>query len=148
MKLLLLYFVAHFVADFLLQPRKMGKLKSEKPLWLLGHLAIQFAVFYPFAGWKFALANAAIHGVIDWNIWRLYKLKVYYQLRAVCRIEVEKTCQSRFEDYRVVGAELVKQKIIQYSELWEYWNDHWFYATIGLDQLLHAVTLILLATYL
>jgi hypothetical protein len=28
---------------------------------------------------------------------------------------------------------------------WKYWEDHWFFTTIGFDQLLHGLTLIYLA---
>ena len=30
------------------------------------------------------------------------------------------------------------------DQSFEYWKDHWFYVTIGLDQLLHALTIIIL----
>lgn len=68
--------VIHYVADFLLQPREMGKKKSSEPKWLAGHLLIQFLCFLPFAGWLFALLNCAVHGIIDWYIWRAYKYSV------------------------------------------------------------------------
>jgi hypothetical protein len=123
MKTLICLFVVHFIADFICQPREMGKKKSYEPLWLLGHLAIQF-VFFLFFGWKFALANAVIHGVIDWNIWRLYKLSV-----------VKRHPQLNWNDKYQQGA-------------WKYWEDHLFYTTIGLDQMLHGITLIVLWRYL
>ena len=31
---------------------------------------------------------------------------------------------------------------------WKYWEDHWFYTTIGFDQLLHVLTIILLARFI
>lgn len=119
--MIMLLLVVHFVADFLLQSREMGKKKSSELHWLLGHLAIQLLAFFivllPFTEWAFvfALLNATIHGVIDWNIWRLYKLSVV----------------RRFPDVN--------------PATYQYWEDHWFYATIGLDQLLHGLTLIGLA---
>ena len=112
--------VLHFLADFLLQPREMATKKSIDPHWLFAHLVIQFGVFCV-VGWKFALANAAIHGVIDWNIWRLYKLSV----------------AKRFPEFN--------WKDPKQASTYDYWNDSWFYHTIGLDQLLHGLTLVLLA---
>lgn len=104
----------HFLADFILQPREMGKKKSQEPKWLAGHLAIQFLIF-SVVGWKFALANAAVHGVIDWNLWRFYKLSVI----------------KRFPDAT--------------AENFKFWEDHLFFTTIGFDQLLHGLTLVFLA---
>lgn len=66
----------------------------------------------------FALANAAIHGVIDWNIWRLYKLSVI----------------KRFPG-------------LKEGDEYKYWEDHWFYSTIGLDQLLHILTIITIFSF-
>lgn len=130
----------HFVADFLLQPREMGKKKSSEPKWLAAHLAIQFTCFLLF-GWKFALANALIHGIIDWNIWRLYKLSAHLRIKrdvealaAISHVEgVTFTEDDKRDSYNVA----VKG--------WQFWEDHWFYATIGLDQLLHMSTLVVLA---
>jgi hypothetical protein len=107
----------HFLADFVLQPREMGRRKSEDLKWLTGHLAIQFVCFLPF-GPAFAGVNAVVHGLIDWHIWRIYKWSV-----------------GRRYGY-VVAAE------------YPYWNDHYFYLTIGADQLLHAITLVALVGYL
>lgn len=117
MEKLLLAILIHFVADFVLQSRAMGKGKSNNILWLLAHLAIQYGAFYYFFGHNFALANAVIHGMIDWNIWKLYKWSV--KLRNP-RMSIEDA-----QDYR-------------------YWDDHLFYTTIGLDQMLHMGTLIIL----
>jgi len=116
-------FVLHFVADFILQSREMGKKKSSEWRWLAAHLAIQFTVFL-LVGWKFALANALIHGIIDKNIWNLYKLSVLWRCPEFAKISTED--QAAFP----------------------FWEDHLFYATIGFDQLLHALTLIYLAGYL
>lgn len=122
MKLSLL-FITHFVADFLLQSRKMGKNKSSSWKYLGMHISIIFAAFLPF-GIKFAVLNALIHAIIDKNIWNLYKLSAGYR---ISKISGKNT--SKF-------AELV--------QTWPYWEDHWFYATIGFDQLLHALTIIAL----
>ena len=123
--LLTLLLVGHFVADFLLQPRWMGTRKSsELGPWAL-HVAVIFLVvpipFLVLSGnrWTsewffFACANAAAHGAIDATIWNLYKLRWAPAVRSG---------RVRREDVR-------------------YWEDHWFYATIGLDQLQHALTIV------
>jgi len=125
-----LLLVIHFVADFLLQSREMGKKKSSDPHYLFQHLAIQYACFMvvllPFAEHPvyFALANAALHGIIDWNIWRLYKAAAYMRIKKYPQHPLLTNNQ---------------------AEPWKFWEDHWFYATIGFDQLLHGLTLVLLA---
>ena len=128
--------IIHFVADFLCQSREMGKKKSSDIRWLLAHLAIQFAAFCPFTSWKFALANCAIHGIIDWNIWRGYKFMVGRRL---------------YDGYGRAWKSEVQGKphhsLMSDQGEWRYWEDHWFYSTIGFDQLLHAITLIKLAGY-
>lgn len=125
-------FFLHFIADFILQSREMGKNKSSHFPTLVKHCFIQLAVFLiggaawlsylnpgaPFyiilivAG-KFALVNAIIHGVIDWNIWKGYK---YFATKRAAKLAV--------------------------PESYAYWEDHWFYTTIGLDQFLHAATIL------
>lgn len=121
----------HFVADFVLQSRDMGKKKSSEPSYLAAHLLIQFMAFLlvvafisPGMAVWFSFANAAIHGVIDWNLWRLYKLYAY--------TVIKKNPQHPL----LTGNP---------AEPWKYWEDHWFYTTIGFDQLLHGLTLVLLA---
>ena len=122
----------HYIADFLLQPREMGKRKSSEPKWLAGHLLIQFLCFLPFTGWKFALANCVVHGIIDWNIWKGYKWSAYYRIK---------------KDTDGMGwtPEIIQEHIEAKGKQWEYWEDHLFYATIGLDQLLHCLTIYYLA---
>lgn len=123
--------ILHYIADFLLQSRDMGKNKSSDPFVLTHHLIIQFAVFVlglaPIIQWEYAVVfsvlNAAVHGVIDWNIWNLYKMSVMLRLKR-------------------------NKELLGGADHWQYWEDHWFYSTIGLDQLLHTSTIILLAGWL
>jgi hypothetical protein len=110
----------HFIADFLLQSRDMGKKKSTDFKVLLQHLGILWYVvgfgLMPAIGIEKAILisglNTLIHGIIDWNIWKGYKVTVALR-----------------DDSAT-------------PDTWKYWEDYWFYATIGLDQLLHAVTLV------
>jgi hypothetical protein len=149
MKMLLLAITIHFVADFLLQSREMGQKKSSEPAWLIQHLMIQHVAFMfgfaPFIGFHlsivFATYNALVHGVIDWYIWRIYKLFVGYQLKKhTLQIVPELGLPERREDLMI--------ELKARGAAFKYWEDHWFYSTIGFDQLLHTSTLIVLVRVL
>lgn len=107
---------AHFIADFLLQPRWMAVNKSIKFKVLVQHCAIQGGVFLVFCLVLFnpldaliiSIMNTMLHGCIDWNIWRGYK---YFR---------------RHEDIKT----------------FPWWEDHWFFVTIGADQLLHGISIL------
>jgi Protein of unknown function (DUF3307) len=121
----------HFVADFVLQSREMGKNKSSNFNYLFIHLFIQMISFLIVVAFinadvavEFAISNAAIHGVIDWNIWRLYKAYAYKRIK------------QNPQHPLLTGNP---------AEPWKYWEDHMFYTTIGFDQLLHGLTIVLLA---
>src|ERR1700686_3859155 len=130
--------VLHFIADGLLQSREMARKKSVEFVWLFKHLLVQFWVFFvclalfpqyhghSFNVFCFALANALIHGVIDWNIWRFYKYSVLF------RLGIDHMNQNHPD---VAGL----------KNSWQYWEDDFFYKTIMLDQLLHGLTLVYLA---
>lgn len=128
----------HFFADFILQSREMGQKKSTEINVLLHHLliitGIMFVGMFPFIGLGvenivgFVLLNTLIHGVIDWNIWRFYKLSVM------------KWMQNNPDHPAVKHYEATKE--------FKYWEDHLFFTTIGLDQFLHAATIVLLADWL
>lgn len=156
--LLVYLFILHFIADFLLQSREMGQKKSSEPRWLFKHLGIQFGIFFVgllpmllylmynpelmiIQSYKYALLGTAIfkalafcfwntvaHGIIDWNIWRLYKLSVKYRL-------------GRWPE--------TNPKVKRWLDtgVWEYWEDHIFYTTIGFDQMLHMSTLVLVGMF-
>lgn len=140
MKILAIMMVSHFVADFLLQSREMGKTKSTVFKVLLEHIIIQYLTLWaallffvgPTLAVEISLCNALVHGLIDWNIWKLYKWSVIYRL------------------YNIVldsGArrDQMLEQIEEKAKGWQYWEDHWFYTTIGTDQLLHGLTLVALA---
>lgn len=134
----------HLVADFFLQSREMGKKKSSEWRWLALHLLIQFAVmmfglgiatFFTDISLKgfllLPILNTVIHGVIDWNIWKLYKYSVYRRL-----LKKVISTGARKDQYEA--------GVASHAKNWQYWEDHWFYTTIGVDQFLHAATLVLL----
>lgn len=135
---LLAYLVfLHFIADFILQSREMGKKKSEDIGYLSIHLLIQFLVILigvtPFFDRELslgiAISNTIIHGIIDFSIWRVYKFT------ALCRIA------SEAKEFHCTDVER-KKWIAESARNWQYWEDHWFYTFIGLDQMLHVLTLI------
>jgi len=140
----------HFVADFLLQSREMGKKKSSEPHWLFAHLLIQWLVVglgaclvMP-AGmviW-FTTFNALIHGVIDWNIWNFYKLSVKYRLLKIKPEDFNYTTEA---EWHVATTGSQADYLAMAGRNWKYWDDHLFYTTIGFDQLLHSITIVLLA---
>jgi hypothetical protein len=78
-----------------------------------------------------ALGNSIIHGVIDSVTWKLYKLSVI--------LRKPKELFERVEP---------DNPAIKTAMKFKYWEDHFFYLTIGLDQLLHVSTIILLFDFI
>lgn len=134
-------FILHYLADFLLQSREMGTKKSTEPKWLFRHIYVIFCVFliglFPFFKIPFvlffSLANAAVHACIDWFIWRGYK----------CLAKRKITKQVK-EDYPGLSEVDTDKLVKTRSSQFKYWEDEYFYATIGLDQLLHILTIVVL----
>lgn len=130
MYLLIYILILHFIADFLLQSREVATNKSSKLSYLGEHLIILHLtisiLLLPVVGLikavTFSLLNVLIHGVIDWYIWRVYKWNVMRQIKKA----------------------FPNGNWIEIGKLFKYYEDHWFYATIGFDQLLHVITLIVL----
>jgi hypothetical protein len=141
-KLLIYVMFLHFVADFLLQSREMGQKKSVEFKWLAKHLSIQYLVMYfglvlfigPVAACKLSLLNTLVHGLIDWNIWKLYKLSAHFRImREIETLEID-------DEHDAIRKEAYNNKVNN----WKYWDDHLFYTTIGFDQFLHMTTLAVL----
>lgn len=88
----LLLVFSHFLGDWWLQSRRIAETKSKDFLVLLVHVAIVTVILIPAAAFALPasqilgalLYNAIAHGLIDWNLWR-----VYLYLRG----------ESAFEDY-------------------------------------------------
>lgn len=132
MQHLILLMFSHILADAVFQDRETATKKSESFKVLLRHL---FYVSFPVilistiatgsivSGIYFTLANAVIHGLIDWNIWKGYKYTVYRR-------------------YNGNGA-----KLAQFKHDKEYAEDPWFYTFIVWDQTLHHVTFVLLCSF-
>lgn len=151
-------FIFHFIADWVLQSAEMGREKSNKFTVLLQHVGIQFATFFlcglllftPSESLAIATANALVHGVIDWYIWRLYKLSVFYRRKDI--IPAEKYEEWGYSPEKLSLADykqMIKSKDfsndteeMKYLKTeFKFWEDHWFGMTLGLDQMLHAITL-------
>jgi hypothetical protein len=71
--------VTHFVVDWMCQTRKQAAGKSVN-FWVLSeHVAINFIgyswlIVLSIVPLKIVLVNALTHGLIDWYIWRFYKM--------------------------------------------------------------------------
>lgn len=55
----------HFICDFVLQTDVMAQNKSKSNYWLSVHIAA-YSTPMLLLGWKYALANAALHFGTDW----------------------------------------------------------------------------------
>lgn len=119
-------FILHYLADWVLQSPQMGREKSSKLKVLAQHISIIFLVpalgmlFFldPYLSFKLAAVNALTHAVIDWNIWRLYRVTVWLRNRDTPPEELSKN--------------------------YKYWLDPVFGYFLGADQLLHFIILYLL----
>lgn len=149
-------FMLHFVADWALQSKEMGREKSNKFSVLLQHAGVHLVVFFfgaliflnPAQALMFSAANAAVHAIIDWYLWRLYKLSVYHRRDKLIP-------QEKYEEWGVTPKEMSYQEYIemlknkdftQVSEEmnwlkteFKFWDDYWFGFTLGFDQMLHAI---------
>lgn len=125
-------FFLHFIADFLFQPRQIGRKKTNDslngPKYLTYHLLIQFLSFFVglffVLGWKnaliFSFLNTTVHGVVDVLIWKGYAQTVWLRRRK--------------NNYLTENN----------KKVWKYWDDQLFYIFIGLDQFLHFATIVFL----
>lgn len=151
-------FLLHFIADWALQSKEMSRQKSNKLTVLIQHVSIHLVVFFfgcllimsPANALMFALVNAVVHGVIDWYLWRGYKLSVFFRREQLIPKEKYeewgiKPQELTLKDYKEMiksqdfesGTEEMKYLKTEFK----FWDDYWFGFMLGLDQLLHAATL-------
>lgn len=79
MSTLILIFFLHFIADFILQPYWMKIQKSRQAAVMIFHIAIYIVILFfglamfiePLNALAFALVNGAIHLCIDWGSSRI-----------------------------------------------------------------------------
>ncbi len=131
-KMTTLYYMilVHFIADWVFQTRRMGKLKSSHPLWLLFHILIIWVCFLPF-GLEFSTWNAGFHAIIDVTLWNLYKIKVVYPKYR----QTIKFCPdiSRKDAWKMAKNAAKRHRFLV---------DPWFKWTVGFDQMCHYTTLL------
>jgi len=147
---MVLLMLTHFVADFLLQSREMGRKKSTDKLWLLRHLIIIYAcfsvtsplVFEWYEAFLFTALNTLAHGAIDALIWKGYAWTVWRRRRSVA---VRQGWNGESEVFGHLDDGEAKRHL---KKNFKYWEDSWFYHTIGLDQFLHYITIVLLYGWL
>ena len=159
---LALVFILHFIADWALQSKEMSRNKCLKLKVLLQHASIHLVVFsiglllittLKFA-LTFALVNAVVHAFVDWYLWRAYKVSVI--LRRHLLIPKEKweewgliPKRGSFSGFDSQVKELTStnhgSKIMDYLvREFKYWEDYVFTFMLGFDQMLHAVTLVII----
>lgn len=122
---LILLMLTHIIFDFFLQTRDIATNKSSKLSYLIPHLFILLIGLSIYAnlsgrytyyqGITFVYANILLHGLIDWNIWKLYKAYTYFQITKGRR-----------------------SKLMRGNE-YKYYEDGLFYDFIAIDQTLHGL---------
>lgn len=136
--------IAEFVGDFLLQDREMALKKSSDLKFLAKHL---FAIFVVMAatGLGFGMPSVylagcyvIIHGIQDWYIWNGYKYLVGKRLMKEVKDDLSKLVTNDKEQ------ELFQARVSSFEASREYAEDKVFYDTIGLDRVLHIVTIVVL----
>lgn len=155
-------FILHFIADWALQSKEMSRNKSLKVKVLLQHASIHLAVFSiglllivpAQSALMFSLANAVVHAFVDWYLWRAYKISVI--LRKHLLIPKEKWDEwgmaprkAKLQGFDSQVKELtstdIGAKIMNYLMTeFKYWDDYFFGFMLGFDQMLHAVSLVLI----
>ena len=147
---LILFFIAHFLADFVFQSREMGEKKSKDLKVLFEHGCILSTVFFittwivmDFVTYVAPSATSTktvigmvlivpfIHCLQDWYIWRGYKYFVRWRIAK--------------KDFK---GDINNTWMEESFNIYEYWKDKWFYATIGLDQTLHFITIVAVYSWL
>lgn len=144
---LLYLFTLHFIADFLLQDRETAKNKSSDFVALMRHLLMIYFVFLfgtlPWLGLPAAIylsiVNVVIHGLIDAVIWKGYAWTVYRRRKSIA---IREGWNKKTEIFSYLDNTRKKEAIAYLKKNFKYWEDSWFYSTIGLDQLLHFATLV------
>jgi hypothetical protein len=131
-----LLFLAHYIADFLLQSREMGQKKSKDYVYLFAHTWIIFSVislaalcvFDTFeSAIKFSFWNAILHMAIDAISWRAYG---YCLMGRKFGFETIKDPSFNF-----------KEKAAEVASKTDFLKDEWFMRTLGADQIAHMIVL-------
>lgn len=70
LKSIIIILVIHFISDFILQSSWMAQNKSKSNVALFIHASVYMIPFLLIGFW-YALINAVLHGIIDYNTSRL-----------------------------------------------------------------------------
>lgn len=130
--------IAHFVSDWMMQPRASAENKTTNPIWMGVHVGIIFVVFLL----AFLLTNESVSMDIV-RVGSSASKDVFHKFVMLCAINsglhalIDCTIWSNFKAY-------ASKKDKTYLERNEYAKDYWFYFTIGCDQMSH----LLIAFYL
>lgn len=124
-------FFLHFVGDFLLQSRKMGKNKGKNIYWLMFHVFIYTTFVY----WGWAC-------FLGFNEYSFYGMFGAYHLISITHFLTD-FITSKISSYMYTQA--IDINLSQKNRnIWEYG----FWSIIGLDQLIHIISLILIYNYI
>ena len=117
----------------------MGQKKSKNYIFLFAHIFIvsigifigSLFVFPDFnTAIEFSFWNGFWHLIIDAIMWNVYAVSAFLRFydgnKTRPHIDI---FDSKKEDWALLAKE------------WEWKNDHWFFATIGVDQLFHFITI-------
>lgn len=143
---LMIILIGEYIGDFILQDRETALNKSKDFKYLRSHLldigwvmtlALVPFLFIPpynqaitlYKIVAFVASYMVIHGIQDWFIWSGYKALVVKRLR---------------KSYPTMNAGEIRIWAEKFEEDKDYAEDKLFYDTIGLDRLLHVLTLIVL----
>lgn len=151
---LIIILIAEYVGDFLLQSREMALNKSKKITTLLMHLycigccliigfgAVSYWYVIPLmVALKFTGLYCLVHGVQDWFIWKGYGAIVHRRIMKQIEAGGKVGCTPT-DGFQVKN--LFDISITAFMRDKDYAEDKVFYDIIGLDRLLHILTLVIL----
>lgn len=124
-------FCLHFVGDFLLQSRSMGRNKGKSILWLFAHVFV-YTTFL-FWGWS---------SFIGFSEYSFYVMFGVYHLIFITHFLTDLITS------KISGYAYIKCTDNNLSKKLKYRWEYMFWSIIGLDQLIHIISLILIYNYL
>lgn len=113
----------HWIADFLFQTDWMALNKSKSWKALCTHTLV-YSLCFIWLGWSFVLATFFLHTLTD---------------------AVTSRATSKLWFFERAWTDCVGKCVPDHGTCWKYVEGrrHWFFVVIGLDQLIHGITLVL-----
>jgi len=148
-------FIFEYIGDFIFQSREVAVTKSNNILILLSHLmdignvlAFYFFSLLVLKIYSFSIVNIFLfiliylcfHGIQDWFIWKYFKFIKMKQLTNEVNDRILEIGLNRENTFK----NMLKERINTYYNKKEYADDKLFYNIIGLDRILHIITLTIL----